>query len=72
MRPLSLFVNISNFINQKNIIKMKENTKKYVSPCVEAMKCEVEQGFQCSGERCDGAMLENIHESSSNPDASFN
>ena len=33
---------------------------------------KVEQGFQCSGTGCDGAVLENIHESSHNPDASFN
>ena len=51
---------------------MKENKKMYVSPSVEAMSCKVEQGFQCSGEYCDGAMLENITESSHNPDASFN
>ena len=51
---------------------MKQNKKHYVSPSVEAMDCKVEQGFQCSGTGCDGAVLENIHESSHNPAASFN
>ena len=54
------------------IQKMKQTKMAYVSPSVEAMSCKVEQGFQCSGEYCDGAMLENITESSHNPDASFN
>ncbi|MCQ2295953.1 MAG: hypothetical protein MJZ45_00965 [Bacteroidales bacterium] len=42
---------------------MKGNKKKYVSPCVEAMNCKVEKGFQCSG--CDGGMLQNLTEGDS-------
>ena len=51
---------------------MKNMKHEYVSPSVETMDCKVERGFQCSGTGCDGAMLENITESSHNPDASFN